>query len=289
MESLFPQRTRDVYLIMSGLNATSASAESVHGTNPQFLIEKITRLKIYETGYWKQHCFGLNEETLLEKAVDLKYIGGTYGPLAQPTNFICLVQKLLQLQPEMDIVKEYIEQTDFKYLTALGVFYLRMVGKSADIFSILEPLRSDYRKLRVRKLQGWAIVHMDELVDDLLTQNLVLGMALPHLPMRSMLVNQRRLQPYRSPLQEEYLQGKRKRCEDGKDGGDEFPKTRDKFFSKRKEGKEKRYEIGGDEGEGGGGGEPSGLGEKIEAPEGSVAWWNKRRKILGLKPLNVPE
>ncbi len=277
---------------MSGLNATSATAEMVHGTNPQFLIEKITRLKIYETSYWKQHCFGLNEETLLEKAVDLKYIGGTYGPMAKPTNFICLVQKLLQLQPEMDIIKEYIEQTDFKYLTALGVFYLRMIGKPADIFSALEPLRSDYRKLRVRKLQGWTIVHMDELVDDLLTQNLVLDMALPHLPMRSMLVQQRRLRPLTSPLQEEYEQGKRKCGGDEEAGG---AKAHKGFFKKKGE-KKKDGEDGEEEEDnregvvgaaaGGGGGTPV---EKAEAPEGSVAWWNKRRKILGLKPLNVPE
>ena len=83
---------------MSGLNATVADAEFVHGTNPQYLIEKITRQKIYDSVYWKEHCFGLNEETLLEKAVELGYIGGVYGPLSKPTKFLCLVLKLLQLQ-----------------------------------------------------------------------------------------------------------------------------------------------------------------------------------------------
>ena len=274
---------------MSGLNATSSAAESVHGTNPQFLIEKITRMKIYESLYWKQHCFGLNEETLLEKAVALNYIGGTYGPLAKPASFICLVLKLLQLQPEMDIVTEYIEQTDFKYLTALGVFYLRMVGKPVDVFSKLEPLRSDYRKLRVRNLSGWAIVHMDELVDDLLTQNLVLGMALPHLPRRSMLEYQRKLKPYVSPLQEEYTQGKRKRGSIEEDGGKDARKVIDSFFSKKKDGKEKYIKEEGEEDKSEGGGSSSEPVDKTEAPEGSVAWWNKRRKVLGLKPLNVPE
>ena len=32
----------------------------IHGTNPQFLIEKILRERIYESIYWREHCFGLN-------------------------------------------------------------------------------------------------------------------------------------------------------------------------------------------------------------------------------------
>jgi len=41
-------------------NRTDPSAISVHGTNPQFLIEKIVRTKIYSCAYWKEHCYALN-------------------------------------------------------------------------------------------------------------------------------------------------------------------------------------------------------------------------------------
>lgn len=41
-------------------NATHVEARDVHGTDPQFLIEKITRQKIYDSYYWKSDCFGLN-------------------------------------------------------------------------------------------------------------------------------------------------------------------------------------------------------------------------------------
>lgn len=56
-------------------------------------------------------------ETLLEKAVQLQYIGSTYAANAKPTPFICLTLKLLQIQPEQDIVLEYIKQEDYKYET----------------------------------------------------------------------------------------------------------------------------------------------------------------------------
>jgi hypothetical protein len=51
-----------------------------HHTQPptshtQNLIEKITRNKIYSSVYWKKDCFGLSAEALVDKAVELKYIG----------------------------------------------------------------------------------------------------------------------------------------------------------------------------------------------------------------------
>ena len=45
----------------------------------QNLIEKILRMKIYSSMYWKEHCFALTAESLVDKAVDLKFVGGTYG------------------------------------------------------------------------------------------------------------------------------------------------------------------------------------------------------------------
>ena len=45
----------------------------------QNLVEKILRSKIYNTMYWKEHCFALTAEALVDKAVDLNFVGGTYG------------------------------------------------------------------------------------------------------------------------------------------------------------------------------------------------------------------
>jgi pre-mRNA-splicing factor 38A len=45
-------------------NKTDVVAAHVHGTDPQYLIEKITRAKIYEQPYWKEKAFGLSAATL---------------------------------------------------------------------------------------------------------------------------------------------------------------------------------------------------------------------------------
>lgn len=97
-------------------NVTDPFAEAVHGTNPQNLIEKITRLKIYDSLYWKEQCFGLTAETIIDKAVMLKYCGGIYGGNVKPTPFLCLTLKLLQLQPEKEIVYEFIKNEDVRIL-----------------------------------------------------------------------------------------------------------------------------------------------------------------------------
>ena len=73
-----------------GLNATDPFAKSVHGTNAQNLIEKITRNKIYASIFWKESCFGLDAEQLLDKAVALKYVGGSFGGNMVPTSFLPL-------------------------------------------------------------------------------------------------------------------------------------------------------------------------------------------------------
>lgn len=94
-------------------NRTDKEAYSIHGTNPQArrgeacrsaaaaaaafvaaaaawrlrphpfppptshsqnLIEYISRQKIYDSLYWKQECFGLSAEKLVDKAVELKEV-----------------------------------------------------------------------------------------------------------------------------------------------------------------------------------------------------------------------
>lgn len=46
--------------------------------------------------------------------MDLKYIGGVFGGNIKPTPFLCLVLKMLQIQPEKDIVVEFIRNETFK-------------------------------------------------------------------------------------------------------------------------------------------------------------------------------
>ncbi|CAG8570186.1 8790_t:CDS:2 [Funneliformis caledonium] len=179
-------------------NRTVSDAIAVHGTNPQYLIEKIIRTRIYESLYWKEFCFGLTAETLIDKAIELTSFGGEYGN-QRPTEFLCLTLKLLQLQPSKEIVLEFIRNEDYKYLRALGAFYLRLVGNSLEIYQTLEPLLNDYRKLRKRTNDGdFEIVCMDEFIDELLREERACDTILPRILKRYVLEENGELEPRES-------------------------------------------------------------------------------------------
>lgn len=196
-------------------NTTDTAAQAVHGTNPQYLVEKITRLKIYNCTYWKEECFGLTAATIIDKAVALKYIAGTYGGNNKPSKFMCLLLKMLQLQPDHDIVLEFIRNDDFKYLRALGAMYLRLTGKAEEIYRYLEPLYNDYRPMIFRNVSGWSVTHMDEFIDSLLREELVLDISMPFILKRIKLEEQNVLPPRKSPMEDELAELERLAEEEG--------------------------------------------------------------------------
>jgi len=176
----------------------------VKGTNPQYLVEKIIRTRIYDSIFWKEQCFGLSAETIVDKGVELRYIGGIYAGNVKPTGFLCLTLKLLQLQPEKDIIIEFIRQDDFKYLRALGALYIRLTFSSVEIYKYLEPLYNDFRKLRVMDRMGkFYVLHMDEFVDQLLREDRACDIQLPRLQKRQALEETDQLELYSSALDED--------------------------------------------------------------------------------------
>ncbi|XP_004302263.1 PREDICTED: pre-mRNA-splicing factor 38 [Fragaria vesca subsp. vesca] len=186
-------------------NRTDPSAKNIRGTNPQNLIEKIVRTKIYNNTYWKEQCFGLTAETLVDKAMELDHIGGTFGGNRKPTPFMCLVMKMLQIQPEKEIVIEFIKNDDYKYVRVLGAFYLRITGSDTDVYQYLEPLYNDYRKLRSKLADGrFSLTHVDELIDDLLTKDYSCDIAMPRIKKRWTLESLGLLEPRKSALEEDF-------------------------------------------------------------------------------------
>nr|XP_045586833.1 pre-mRNA-splicing factor 38-like [Procambarus clarkii] len=166
-------------------NRTIREARATHGTNPQYLVEKIIRTRIYDSRYWKEECFALSAELLVDKAIALRCIGGIHGANSIPTPFLCLVLKMLQIQPETDIIIEFITQEDFKYARALGAFYLRLVCGSLNCYKYLEPLLNDFRKLRVIDRSGqFQFTHMDEYIDCLLRDECSCDIILPRIQKR---------------------------------------------------------------------------------------------------------
>ncbi|KAK2540467.1 Prpf38a [Columba guinea] len=203
-------------------NRTVKDAHSIHGTNPQYLVEKIIRTRIYESKYWKEECFGLTAELVVDKAMELKYVGGVYGGNIKPTPFLCLTLKMLQIQPEKDIIVEFIKNEDFKYVRMLGALYMRLTGTAIDCYKYLEPLYNDYRKIKSQNRNGatsvnslcllntvssphpeFELMHVDEFIDELLHEERVCDIILPRLQKRYVLEEAEQLEPRVSALEED--------------------------------------------------------------------------------------
>jgi len=187
-------------------NRTVKDAATVKGTNPQYLVEKIIRSRIYDSKFWKESCFALTAELLVDKAMELRYIGGVFGGNIKPCPFLCLVLKMLQIQPEKDIIIEFIKNEDFKYVRALGAYYLRLTGTSIDCYKYLEPLLNDYRKIREQKRDGnFVLSHMDEFIDSLLHEERVCDVQLPRIQKRMVLEENNDLEARMSVLEDDLL------------------------------------------------------------------------------------
>ncbi|EDV22131.1 uncharacterized protein TRIADDRAFT_59315 [Trichoplax adhaerens] len=185
-------------------NRTAKDAVTVKGTNPQYLVEKITRSRIYECKYWKEKCFAVTAELLVDRAMELDHIGGTFGGNIKPTPFLCLILKMLQIQPEKDIIVEFIKNEDYKYVRALGAIYMRLVGTSNDCYNYLEPLYNDFRKLKRKQRSGqFQVIHMDEFVEELLTEDRACDTILPRIQKRYILEQTNQLEPRVSALDED--------------------------------------------------------------------------------------
>ncbi|KAG8841201.1 hypothetical protein FRC20_005157, partial [Serendipita sp. 405] len=153
------------------------------------------------SAYWKEECFGLTAVSLIDKAIKVTAIGGVYDN-AKPTPFISLLLKLLQIQPEKEILVEYLLVEEFKYLRALAALYIRITFSPREVHELLEPLFNDYRKLRVLGRSGFSLTYMDEFIDELLTEDRVCDIILPRMPKRAILEETEGLSPRKSKLME---------------------------------------------------------------------------------------
>ena len=188
-------------------NKTISGAITIHGTDPQLLIEKITRERIYASLYWKEKCFGLTAETLLDRALELSSAGSTFGAQQRPTEFLCLLLKMLQVQPSESIILTYIEAEEHKYLRLLGTLYYRYVFPPAKVYPLLEGLLTDFRRIRVRQRDGTFLLRrFDELVWGMLRGDKWFECVLPRLTKRQVLEDSGELSTMRiSILESEYM------------------------------------------------------------------------------------
>lgn len=174
-------------------------------------VELILRNRVFNSYYWKEKCFGLTSETIIDKILELKYIGGMNHSSNQPTDFICLFIKLLQLNPSEEIIDEYLSDPDLKYLRALTALFIRFAYPPVKIYTKLEKLYCDYKKLVILKSKGYAIIHMDEYIDSLLNEEHIFEISLPKIPKRNVLEENGELKPYISVLENELNVDKNKK------------------------------------------------------------------------------
>lgn len=183
------------------------------------------RTKIYQHTFWKEQCFGLTAETLVDKAMELDHVGGTFGGNRKPTPFLCLILKMLQIQPEKEIVVEFIKNDDYKYVRILGAFYLRLTGSDVDVYRYLEPLYNDYRKVRQKLADGrFSLTHVDEVIEELLTKDYSCDIAMPRLKKRWTLEQNGSLEPRKSVLEDDFEEEEEKEENEGMADGSEDEK-----------------------------------------------------------------
>ena len=165
--------------------------------------EQIVLHRIQQSRYYKEKCFGINAASLVDRSVQIQYIGGTFGGNQTASEFLCLLYRLTIIKPTKDIVIAYIKNDSFKYLTALALFYCRISMDPVTIYELLEPFYQNYSKLRFRSNNDVSIIHMDEFVDQLLNNDRVCGLILPRISKRAALEDLDLLPLYASPIEKE--------------------------------------------------------------------------------------
>lgn len=90
-----------------------------------------------------------------------------------------------------------------RYLRALAAFYVRLTFDPPDIYKTLEPLLSDYRKLKRRTNEGFILTHVDQFIDDLIMKERVCATSLWKMPTRQQLEDLDLLDERVSPLGDE--------------------------------------------------------------------------------------
>jgi pre-mRNA-splicing factor 38A len=174
---------------------------------------------VFNSRFWKEHCFALNSESLVEKAMTLEYVGFAFGAFHRPTPFLCLLVKMVQILPSIEMLRTYVEfsaaepsnnvtqqESDMRYLRVLTAVYIRLVCRPEMVYSMLEPLFQDYRTVVLLDTDAkFSKVYIDEFVETLLAYGAcsIQGFHFPHLTRRSVLHAKGLIGEYISSIEDE--------------------------------------------------------------------------------------
>lgn len=210
-------------------NRTDEYALHKYSSDPQHLIPPTARSAVYASIYWNRCCFGVCVADVVHLSVNLRYLSGLDTDTQRPSPFLCLLQKLLQLSPDLAEISVFLKQREFKYARLLAAFYVRLMQPPVKIYEALEPLLSDCRRIIVssnesqieppsifkqqQQDQGdgegeegggecskFKLVYVDMVVDCLLRLNELFGIPFPRIPPRQLLEETNQLKPRVSSL-----------------------------------------------------------------------------------------
>lgn len=120
----------------------------------------------------------------------------------------------------------------WKYLRCLAAFYIRLAWEPVDIYKTLEPLLTDYRKIKRRTKDGFTLTYVDQFVDDLLTKDRMCATSLWKLNPRSILEDLDLLEPRESPLADEVDDMEDDSRSRGSRGSSRSRRTRSRSYSR---------------------------------------------------------
>lgn len=86
---------------------------------------------------------------VVERLIELPFLGGFTGPQQKVELFVCLLFRLIQILPAPPLVLAMLRQDVHKYLRVAAMVFIRLLGGPLHLREAKKVALEDYRKIRV--------------------------------------------------------------------------------------------------------------------------------------------
>lgn len=161
--------------------------------NKSNIIETIVRNRIKDSIFYKQYLFLTNEQTILPIIINQVHCLAGLDSNNRPSNFLCCLLRLLEINPSREIINLFLSYPQFKYLTCLTLMFIRLTRSPVEIYTLFDTYNANYSKIRMLSSSpkivngipiNYSISYIDEFVDNLIHQERYLGIILPRIEPR---------------------------------------------------------------------------------------------------------
>lgn len=122
---------------------------NTRGRQAVAVFNPVTRHQITHAQSMRIECANKPLLCIIEKLIELKYIGGITGSRQRVELFLSCVFRLLQIHPAPPIILFMLRQDIHKYLRVAALVYIRLLGTPALAEEARRIGFQDYRKIRV--------------------------------------------------------------------------------------------------------------------------------------------